>query len=172
MIVHVVAALAPLAAIAYIFYLFEVDFLSFNQQTWIFLVYFSLIVIFLVTFPSILTGVFERNHIYAKWHSTHKIKLILSFVLVIGLIIELSILFQSGMPRSLLSLFGFLTVVLNNGLVFFLGVYGLKISLGRQSFGKTSYTPDLFKEEPIDILVVAAEQRKKEAKYLDILTER
>ncbi len=172
MIVHVVAALAPLAATAYIFYIFQVEFLSFAQHTWSFLVYFSLVVILFISIPTILSGVFERNHVYAKWHSTHKIKLLLSILLVLAVIIELSIFFKSGMGDNLFSFIGIMTILANNLIMFFLGVYGLKISLGRQSFGKTSYTPDLFKKEPIDILINAGEQRKKEAKYLDLLTER
>lgn len=172
MIVHVVAALAPLAAVAFVLFILQIEFLSFDQLIWKFLVWFSLIVILLVSIPSIFTGIFERNHVYAKWHSTHKIKLVLSALLVGAIIIELVVLIWSGLGTSLFSLSGLLIIPVNNLLVFFLGVYGLKISLGRQSFGKASYEPDLFKNEPVDILVNAAEQRKKEAKYLDLLTER
>ena len=172
MIVHVVAALAPLAAVAFIFFILRIEFLSFDQLIWKFLVWFSLIVILLVSIPAISTGIFERNHIYAKWHSTHKIKLVLSVLLVFAIMIELIVLSRSGLGTSLFSLLGLLIILANNLLVFFLGVYGLKISLGRQSFGKESYEADLFKKEPVDILINAGEQRKKEAKYLDLLTER
>ena len=172
MIVHVVAALAQLAAVAFVLFILQIEFLSFDQLIWKFLVWFSLIVILLISIPSIFTGIVERNHVYAKWHSTHKIKLVLSALLVLAIMVELIVLSSSGLGTSLFSLSGLLIILVNNLVVFFLGVYGLKISLGRQSFGKESYEPDLFKKEPVDILVNAAEQRTKEAKYLDLLTER
>ncbi len=172
MIVHTASALAPLAAMAYIFYIIQVNILTFGQDTWYFLVYFCLIVIFLVAIPAILTGVFERNHIYTKWHSTHKVKLVLSLILVLGLVVEISILYQSGLANTLFSPHGVLIIFFNNIIVFFLGLYGFKITLGRQSMEKTSYTPDLHKNKPIDILVTAGINRKEEPKYLDLLTER
>ncbi len=172
MMVHVVAALAPLAAVAFIFFILRIEFLSFDQLIWKFLVWFSLVVILLTGIPSVFTGIFERNHVYTKWHSTHKIKLVLSILLVIAISFELYVMIRFGLGTSLFSLSGLLIILVNNLLVFFLGAYGLKISLGRQSFGKESYQPDLFRKEPIDILVNAGEQRKKEAKYLDLLTER
>ncbi len=172
MIVHVVAALSPVAAIAYIFFSLQLNFLSFDQATWSYLVYLSIIIMLLAAIPSVLTGVFERNHIYAKWHSTHKVKLILSLLLVPVLGIELLLLHLTELESGLWSLTGGLIVIVNNIILFLLGKYGLKITLGRQSLGRASYVPDLMKPEPIDILVTAAAQRKEEPKYIDLLTER
>ncbi len=99
MIVHVSAALAPLAAIAFIFFSLRLYFLSFGQNTWKYLTCFSLFVMFLAAMPSVLTGLFERNRIYGKWHSTHKIKLVLSILLLLMLAIELLILYQQEYVR-------------------------------------------------------------------------
>lgn len=172
MMVHVIAALAPLAAIAYILFKLKAEVFSISPNTFGFLVYFSIITIFLTSIPSTLSGIFERNHVYAKWHSTHKVKLILSLILMLCLIGQISFLYRSGLGDPMVSFFGFLIIFGNNVIVFALGVYGFKISLGRQSIGKASYTPDLFKEEPVDILENAGILRKQEAKYLDLLTER
>ena len=172
MMVHSIAALALLAAVTFIFLKLEIGFFSFGQATWHFLTIFSLIAIFLILFPSILSGIFERGHVYAKWHTTHKIKLILSLILLIFLVIQLVLLTQDGMKGALFSALGVLIIFGNNIISFLLCGYGLKITLGRQSLSKTSYIPDLFKKEPVDILVSAGKHRKEEAKYLDLLTER
>ena len=137
-----------------------------------FLTVFSVVVIFLMTFPSILSGSFERGHVYAKWLRTHKIKMVLSLILLILLVIQLYLLYQGGLKGELFSALGVLIIFGNNIISFLLCAYGLKISMGRQSLGKTSYEPDLFKPEPFNILVPAGEHRKEEAKYLDLLTER
>ena len=97
MMVHSIAALALLAAAAFVFFKLQIDILSFGEATWRFLTIFSIITIFLILFPSILSGIFERGHVYAKWHFTHKIKLVLSLVLMIILVIELVLLFQNGL---------------------------------------------------------------------------
>ena len=48
-------------------------------------------------------------------------------------------------------------MVLGNPLVCFgLSFYGLRITLGRQSLARTSYTPDMHREPPVDILESAA----------------
>lgn len=172
MLIHVVVALAPIAAVAYLFCKLQLQFYTFDRSTWAGLSVFSLVMMFLVAIPSTLTGVFERGHMYAKWHSTHKLKLVLSLALVCALLVELLLLLNAGLEGALFSLLGVMIIILNNVLTFFLCVYGLKITLGRQSLERTSYTPDLFKEEPFDILVSAGEHRKEEPKYLDLLTER
>ncbi len=172
MMVHSIAALAPLAAVAYIFLKLQVTFLSIDGKTWAFLVVFSTILIFAITLPSVLSGVFERNHIYAKWHSTHKIKLGLSALLTAIVIGELILLSAGELNGALFSLLGVLVIFGNNIVTFLLCKYGLKITLGRQSVGRTSYEPDLFKKEPVDILVMAGELKKEEPKYMDLLKER
>lgn len=172
MMVHSVIGLAFVAAVTFIFLKLGITFLGFEGKTWRFLTIFSVIVIFLISFPSIFSGIFERGHVYAKWHSTHKIKLILSLLLLLVLVIEIIMFLQSGLQGNLFSLLGILIIFANTVLSMLLGAYGLKISLGRQTFEKTSYTPDLQLDEPIDILVSAGKNRKEEAKYLDLLVER
>ena len=172
MMVHSVIALAPITAISYIFYKLQVTFYTFDQPTWRFLTIISFAVMFLITLPAVLSGIFERGHMYAKWHSTHKIKLVLSDLLIVAFLIELGLLIQYGLGGMLFSLLGVLMIFGNNILAFLLGGYGLKISLGRQSFEKLSYTPDLSQKDPVDILAIAGERKYEEAKYLDLLTER
>ncbi|NQU64028.1 MAG: hypothetical protein HQ517_07060 [SAR324 cluster bacterium] len=172
MMVHSIAALAPLAALAYIFLKQRVSLFSIDQRSWAFLVVLSLILIFLITLPSVISGVFERNHIYAKWHSTHKIKLVLSGLLTCLLFVELLLLQAGELNGPLFSTLGILVIFANNIVIFLLCKYGLKITLGRQSLTKTSYEPDLFKKEPVDILVMAGKLKKEQPKYMDLLTER
>ncbi len=172
MIVHSIAALAPLAAVAYIFLKQQVTFLSIDGRSWAFLVVLSIVLLFLITLPAVLSGVFERNHVYAKWHSTHKIKLGLSALFTGILVVELYLLSVGGFGGALFSLLGILIIFGNNIVSFLLCKYGLKITMGRQSLHRTSYEPDLFKKEPVDILVMAGQLKKEEPKYMDLLKER
>lgn len=172
MFVHGVAALSPVAAASFMLHSLNLELLSIGSNTWHFVTVFSIIALFLVSLPSTITGIFERNRGYARWHATHKKKLCLSLLLLLGLIVELFILAQFGLGTALISPMGALVIVFNNLIVFLLGAYGFKMTLGRQSLEKTSYTPDLFQEEPVDILVAAGKHRNEEAKYLDLLTER
>jgi hypothetical protein len=97
-----------------------------------------------------------------------------SIVLVFALAIELWMLLpiNGGLEAAeLMGPLGILIIVINNIANFFLGAYGLKISLGRQGFGKTSYEPDLFKKEPFDILTKVGEYSKDKPKYIDIYEE-
>jgi hypothetical protein len=172
MMVHVIAALAPLCAVAFILLKKEVSFISFKPMTLEILITGSVIFMFLVAIPSIMTGIFERGHIYAKWHSTHKYKLFFSLVLMAALVAELWLLFTSGPADSeLFGPLGLLIIVVNNIAAFFLGFFGLKISLGSQSISGTSYKPDLFKSEPFDILKHAGERAKEPPKFIDIYEE-
>jgi len=172
MLVHSVAALAPLAAIAYIFLKQGVNFLSFDAKTWGFLVVAATVLLFLTMLPSVLTGIFERGHIYVKWHSTHQIKLVLSLLFIMMLVIELVLIKSGGLNAEMFELQGILIIFGNNIVSFLLCKYGLKITLGRQSLEKTSYEPDMLKKEPVDILVINGELKKEEPKYLDLLVER
>ena len=172
MLVHFVVALAPLAAIAFIFLKQQVNFLTFDEKTWSFFTVFSIVIIFLTTIPSILSGIFERGHIYAKWHTTHKTKMIFSILLLAMLSIELILMIQNGVQGGLFSLLGLFIIFGNNVIVFILSVLGLKISMGRQSLAKTSYVPDLFKKDHTDILVLAAKLKKEAPKYIDLTQER
>lgn len=172
MMVHVIAALAPLAAVAYIFLKQGVVFLSFDEKTWTFLVVLSVILSFLTTLPSILSGVFERGHIYVRWHPSHQAKMLLSLLLTAMLVVELVMFAKGGLADEMFSLTGILVIFGNNIVTFLLCKYGLKISLGRQSLEKTSYTSELSGQQPVDILVTAGELKKEPPKYLDLLTER
>ena len=73
-------------------------------------------------------------------------------ILMVVLVVELSAMFGGGVPAPAFSWLGFLIIVVNNVLSFWLGALGFKISLGRQSIGKTSYVPDMFRSPPIDII--------------------
>ena len=172
MLVHSIAAFAPLGALAFIFMKQQVRFLSFDEKTWLFLTVLSVILSFLVALPSVLSGVFERGHIYVRWAPSHQAKLVLSLLFLAMLVIELVTIATGGLDQGMFSLTGILLIFGNNIVVFLLCKYGLKISLGRQSLEKTSYVPDLFKPEPIDILTINGELKKEAPKYLDLLTER
>jgi hypothetical protein len=172
MLVHFVAALAPLAAIAFIFLKQQVTLFSMGDETWRFFTIFSIVIIFLTTIPSILSGIFERGHVYAKWHTTHKTKMALSILLLAILILELILIIQNGVQDGMFSLLGIMIIFGNNIISFILSVLGLKISMGRQSLAKTSYIPDLFKKNHTDILVTAGKLKKEEPKYIDLTKER
>ena len=168
MIVHAVAALAPLAAFAFIMQRTSTSLGMMNEHVWSFIVVFSLIMMLLVTFPSALTGVFERDHRYAQWHFTHKMKLTLSWLLIIVLTSEIVGIMTPGINKSLWSWFGIFVIFINNIIVGLLSFLGLKITLGRQSIGSTSYKPDMMKKPAVDILETAAAYRKEEPKVIDI----
>jgi hypothetical protein len=119
-----------------------------------------------------LTGIFERGHIFVKWHSTHQIKLVLSLLFIMMLVIELVLITSGGLNAEIFKLLGILLIFGNNIVSFLLCKYGLKITMGRQSLEKTSYEPDMLKKEPVDILVINGELKKEEPKYLDLLVER
>lgn len=152
MMVHSVAALVPLASVAWILGTARVSVGRFGPDLWFGLTIASLAIVLLMAVPSTVTGIGERNRMYAQWHWTHKKKLVLSLALVTALGIELIALLGNGPQISTISWLGFLIVVANNVLAFWLGALGLKITLGRQSIGKTSYIPDMFRSPAIDIV--------------------
>lgn len=172
MMVHAIAAFAPLAAVAFIFLKNQVSFLTFNDRTWHFLVVLSVVLSLLITLPSIMSGVFERGHIYVRWHASHQAKLVLSLLLAVMLITELLTMASGGLNEGVFSLTGIMIIFGNNIVVFLLCKYGLKITMGRQSLEKTSYEPDLFKPQQVDVLTTAAALKEEAPKYLDLLTER
>lgn len=172
MMVHTIAALSPIAAIAFIFFKQGIAFYRFDSSTWYVLVILSVTFSLLVAIPSLLTGIFERGHIYVRWHSSHQIKLVLSLLLILMLVVELVLIGSGGLEAELFSLTGILLIFGNNIVTFLLCKFGLKITLGRQSLEKTSYEPDLFRAEPVDILKTAGELKNEPARYLDLLTER
>ncbi len=52
-----------------------------------------------------------------------------------------------------------------------LSFYGLRISLGRQGLGGTSYVPDMSRTPPVDILEVVGGWTHEDAKLIDVLGE-
>ena len=108
---------------------------------------------------------------YAQWHRSHKKKLVLSLTLVTLLIVELIALLGYGSRIPTISWLGFLIVVANNVVVFWLGALGLKITLGRQSIGTTSYVPDMFRSPPIDIIETNAAQLADRPRTIDPSSE-
>jgi len=172
MLVHPIIALSPMAAAAFILLKQEISVFSFDQHTWSFLVVLSLTLSLVIALPSLLSGVFERGHIYVRWHPSHQAKLLLSLLLIAMLVTELLLVVSGGLSGEIFSLFGILLVFGNNIVILLLSRYGLKISMGRQSLASTSYVPDLLKAEPVDILEAAAFMKHEEPKYLDLLVER
>lgn len=172
MMVHSIAALSPVAAVSFVLLKLDISFLSFDEKTWSFLVALSIVLSLLISLPSLASGVFERGHRYVKWHPSHQAKLLLSLLLIAMLVLEVGLISSGALAGETFSLIGILLIFGNNIAVFLLSKYGLKISMGRQSLGKTSYEPDMLKAEPVDILETAAVLKNEEPKYLDLLVER
>jgi len=171
MMVHSVAALVPLASVAWVLGAARASVGRFGPDLWVPLAIAALAVVLLMAIPSAVTGIGERNRMYARWHLTHTKKLVLSLALVAVLGVELVALLGKGPPSPVVSWLGFLIVVANNVLVFWLGALGLKITLGRQSFGKTSYVPDMFRSPPIDIIDANAAHLNDLPKTIDPSSE-
>lgn len=171
MMVHSIAALVPLASVAWVFGTAQVSIGRFGPDLWLPLATASLAIVALMAVPSTVTGIGERNQMYARWHRTHKKKLILSLALMTLLIVELIALIGYGPRFPTISWLGFLIVVANNVVVFWLGALGLKITLGRQSMGTTSYVPDMFRSPPIDIIETNAAQLADRPKTIDPSSE-
>jgi hypothetical protein len=171
MVVHAVAALAPLAAVAYVFEATGARPLALHPGAWGFIVRSALVLMLSISVASTVTGVFERNRVYATWHRTHRIKLVLSGVLIAVTAVELGYLLGPDAAFELVSPFGIAVVLVNNLVTFALCAYGLKLTLGRQGIGMTSYVPDMFKDEPVDILDATAERVAAPPKLIDLLEE-
>lgn len=170
--IHSLLALAPLAALAYILLTTGINILSFGTQTWDLIVKFSIFMLLILSFPSMLSGIFERNRMYAQWHFSHKAKTIISLLLILATLMEFIGLLKQGNTTELSYFLGISIIFINNLLCFFLNYFGLKITLGRQSLKKPSYTPDLYKKDQVDILEKASQYAKEEPKFVDILQER
>lgn len=164
-LVHPVIAFALMASLSRYCYVNNISFLMMRNKEWYFLELFSLFLLFIISIPATLSGVFEISKMYARWHNSHKIKLILSLSLILLSCFRLIILFLGDVSAFLnVSIYSLLIVI-----VFFLSYYGLKITLGRQSLGKTSYEPDFFKKNaPVDILKEAEVYVMEKPKRVDI----
>lgn len=163
-IVHPIVALSLVAAFSYFCMNNGIELLRMGRMEWQLLCFISLSLIFLLSVPATLSGVFETNKMYAKWHNTHKIKLFLSVLLFLLSLTEIFLFFN----YDAVFLTGLLIYVANIVVIFFLSFYGLKITLGRQSLARTSYIPDFFnKDNPVDILKEAGEYIKEKPKRVD-----
>ena len=171
MLVHAVVALAPLAAISFALEARALTISTIVPQTWAFLLRGSLIGILVLAVPATVSGITERNHMYTNWPPSHRAKLVLSFVLVVMVSAEIVGLWTGSGGRGLISWLGLAIVAGNNAVALALSYYGLRITLGRQSIGSTSYVPDMDREPPFDILDVVAEHAHEAPKMIDIQKE-
>ena len=172
MLVHAAIALAPLAAGAFLLEASSTTVFGIEPAVWAFLLRGSLIGIVLLSVPSILTGISERNHMYVNWPRSHRIKLGMSVVLVAMVGIELVEVFGSDAPLRLATWLGLAVVLGNCAAVFVLSALGLRITLGRQSFARTSYKPDMDFDPPMNILECVAEFADDPPKLIDVQEER
>jgi hypothetical protein len=144
---------------------------SVRPEAWAFLLRGSLIGMLVLAAPSILTGVVERNHMYVNWPGSHRWKLALSLALVAMVSIELIALGSIGGAPGVASWLGLAIVIGNCVVVFGLSFFGLQITLGRQGIGRTSYTPDMDCDPPIDILARVADYAGDAPRLIDVQRE-
>ncbi len=169
--VHAVIGLAPLAAAAFVLRSADVVFGSLGPDVWTLLLRGALAAILVIAVPSTVTGVSERNHMYATWHRTHRAKLWLSVALIALTGFACAALFSTTDGLRIASVVGAVVVVGNPIVVFLLSFYGLRITLGRQGLGRTSYVPDTDRTPPVDILEVVGGWTQEDAKLVDVLGE-
>jgi hypothetical protein len=171
MVVHAVIGLAPLAALSFLFEAGGTTIFSVGPEVWAFLLRGSLIGMFVLALPSILTGVVERNHMYVNWPPSHRAKLALSLMLVVMVSVELIALVGIDGAPVTASWLGFAIVIGNCAVVFGLSFFGLQISLGRQGFGRTSYKPDMDWDPPLNILACVADFAGDPPRLIDVQGE-
>ena len=171
MLVHAVVAFAPLAAVCFVLDASAATVGGIDAEVWRLLLWLALFGILIVALPATLTGISERNHMYANWPPSHRAKLVLSFVLVAMVSAEIVGLWTGSGGRGLISWLGLAIVAGNNAVALALSYYGLRITLGRQSIGSTSYVPDMDREPPFDILDLVAEHAHEAPKMIDIQKE-
>ena len=121
--------------------------------------------------PASVTGVSERNHMYANWSRSHRAKLILSLALMVMVSVELIGLGYSTGAHRFFSWLALAIVVGNCAVVFGLSYFGLKITLGRQALARTSYQPDMDWEPPLNILECVADFAADPPKLIDVQKE-
>lgn len=171
MIVHAVIALSVVAAVAFVVEVTGASPGGIGPSTWAFLLRVALVGLLAVSVPATISGITERSHMYVNWHRSHRAKLLLSLLLLGLTAAELAGLAMATRSLSLRSWVALL-VVLGNPLVCFgLSFYGLRITLGRQALARTSYTPDMHREPPVDILESAAAHVAQRAAVIDVLEE-
>lgn len=171
MIVHAVIALPVVAAIAFVVEATGATPGGIAQASWSFLLRAALIGMLAIAVPATVTGITERSRMYVSWQRSHRAKLLLSLLLLGLAAAELAGLATVAHPLSLRSWLA-LAVVLGNPLICFgLSFYGLRITLGRQALARASYTPDMHREPPVDILESAAAHVAQRAAVVDVLEE-
>jgi hypothetical protein len=170
-LVHAVIAFAPLAAVSFVLDASATTVAGIDPGVWRLLLWVALIGMLIVALPATLTGISERNHMYANWPRSHRAKLVLSLVLVVMVSGEILALWFGFGGHGPVSGIGLAIVVGNCAVALALSYFGLRISLGRQSLGSTSYMPDMDCEPPVDILEVVAEQAHEEPKMIDVQKE-
>jgi hypothetical protein len=171
MLVHAVIAFAPLAAVSFVLDASTTTVGGIEAGVWRFLLWLALFGMLILALPATLTGISERNHMYANWSPSHRAKLVLSFVLVVMVSAEIVALWSGAGARGVMSWLGFTIVVGNCAVAVALSYYGLRITLGRQGVGSTSYVPDMDREPAVDILDVVAEHAHEPPKMIDVQKE-
>jgi hypothetical protein len=171
MLVHAVIAFAPLAAISFVLDASAASVGGIDSEVWRLLLWVALFGMLIVAIPATLTGISERNHMYANWPPSHRAKLVLSLVLVVMVCGELIALWLGAEGHGVVSWLGLAIVVGNCAVAMALSYYGLRITLGRQGLGSTSYVSDMDREPAVDILEVVAERVHEEPKMIDVQKE-
>jgi len=171
MLVHAVIALAPLAAVSFVLDASASTVGGIDAGVWRLLLWVALVGMLVVALPAILTGINERNHMYANWPPSHRAKLVLSLVLVVMVFAEIVALWSGAGERRAVSWLGLAIVAGNCAVALALSYYGLRISLGRQGVGSTSYVSDMDRDPPVDILDVVAEHAREAPKLIDVQKE-
>ena len=151
MVVHAVVALAVVAAGAFALLATGTQIAGRGGELWTVLLWASLIGVVAISVPATLTGISARDRTYATWHPSHRVKLVLSLVLIVLVTAELAALAR-GASVDLISWLGAAVVLGNLAVVAGLAHYGLRLTLGSQSLARTSYLPDMWREPPVDIL--------------------
>jgi hypothetical protein len=171
MLVHAVIAFTPVAALGFVLDVSAATVAGVEPGAWRLLLWVALVGMLLVALPATLTGISERNHMYANWPPSHRAKLALSLVLIVLVSGEIVALAFGGGERSVVSWLGLAIVVGNCAVALALSYFGLRITLGRQGLGSTSYVADMDAEPPVDILDVVAEHAHEPAKMIDVQKE-
>ena len=171
MLVHAVIAFAPLAAVSFVLDGSAATVGGIDAGVWRLLLWVALVGMLIVALPATLTGISERNHMYANWPPSHRAKLVLSLFLVVMVSGEILALWSGAGGRGLITWLGLAIVVGNCAVALALSFYGLRITLGRQGVGSTSYVSDMDRDPPVDILDVVAERALEPAKMIDVQKE-
>jgi hypothetical protein len=172
MLVHAVIALAPLAAVSFVLDVSAATVGGIEAGVWRLLLWVALVGMLIVALPATLTGVSERNHLYANWPPSHRAKLALSVVLIVMVSAEIVALWSGPGGHGVMSWLGLAIVIGNCGVAVALSYYGLRITLGRQGVGSTSYVSDMDRDPPVDILELVAEHAHEPPKMIDVQKER